>query len=271
MSGADELRPSTRSTPLEPSPLVDRLLMAGLDEYFAGRYERAIQVWSRVFFLDRSHPRARAYIDRARSALAESLREAEARGGRPPDAEVEPPSLFGSLGAENSKALMAEPTLAVHGALAAQPRRAVNRGPTEEPAAALAARRGVFSRKVGHAALVVVSGVLLFGAGYTVAARDRLAHWWQAARIDSSRAPSRLTTALGVRSSEDVLGGVRQLLERGRFDEALAALSTIALDDPRRPEADRLREEVRRAVATGAAPTARPPTGRPVAGGLESR
>src|SRR5580704_8010329 len=56
---------------------IEELLLSGLDHYFAARYEQAINVWTRVLFLDRSHPRARAYIDRARSALAEQLRETE--------------------------------------------------------------------------------------------------------------------------------------------------------------------------------------------------
>src|SRR5207237_355655 len=34
-------------------------------------------VWTRTLFLDRSHARARAYIERARSALAERQREAD--------------------------------------------------------------------------------------------------------------------------------------------------------------------------------------------------
>ena len=37
-------------------------------------YEQAIHVWTRVLFLDRGHARARAYIERARSALAERQR-----------------------------------------------------------------------------------------------------------------------------------------------------------------------------------------------------
>jgi hypothetical protein len=41
------------------------------------RYELAINVWTRALFLDRSHARARAYIERARSALAERQRESE--------------------------------------------------------------------------------------------------------------------------------------------------------------------------------------------------
>ena len=42
-----------------------------------GRYDQAIHVWSRAFFFDRHHGRARAYIERARSALAERQRESE--------------------------------------------------------------------------------------------------------------------------------------------------------------------------------------------------
>jgi hypothetical protein len=56
---------------------IEQLLVAGLDHYFTGRYEQAINVWSRVIFLERRHSRARAYIERARSALAERQRESE--------------------------------------------------------------------------------------------------------------------------------------------------------------------------------------------------
>src|SRR4051812_31799086 len=56
---------------------VEHLLLAGLDHYFAGQYERAISVWTRVLFLNHGHPRARAYMERARSAIAERQRESE--------------------------------------------------------------------------------------------------------------------------------------------------------------------------------------------------
>ena len=56
---------------------IEQLLLAGLDHYFSARYEHAINVWTRALFLDRSHARARAYIERARSALAERQRESE--------------------------------------------------------------------------------------------------------------------------------------------------------------------------------------------------
>ena len=56
---------------------VEELLLAGLDHYFVGQHELAISVWTRVLFLDRGHARARAYIERARSAIAERQREGE--------------------------------------------------------------------------------------------------------------------------------------------------------------------------------------------------
>ncbi len=56
---------------------VERLLLAGLDHYFSGQYEDAINVWTRVAFLDRNNNRARAYIERARRAAAERQRESE--------------------------------------------------------------------------------------------------------------------------------------------------------------------------------------------------
>jgi len=56
---------------------IEELLLEGLDYYFAGQYERAITVWTRVAFLERGHGRARAYIERARSAQAEQQRQSE--------------------------------------------------------------------------------------------------------------------------------------------------------------------------------------------------
>src|SRR4029434_7485694 len=56
---------------------IEELLLSGLDRYFGGRYEQAINIWTRVAFLERRHGRARAYIERARSALAERQRESE--------------------------------------------------------------------------------------------------------------------------------------------------------------------------------------------------
>ncbi len=61
----------------ERNARVEHLLLAGLDHYFSGQHELAISVWTRVLFLDRGHARAKAYIDRARSAIAERQREGD--------------------------------------------------------------------------------------------------------------------------------------------------------------------------------------------------
>src|SRR5580765_8436138 len=56
---------------------IEELLLSGLDHYFSGQHDLAISVWTRVLFLDRSHARARAYIERARGAIAERQREGD--------------------------------------------------------------------------------------------------------------------------------------------------------------------------------------------------
>ena len=75
---ADPLRQDEPSSAVEGRDArIEELLLAGLDHYFTGQHELAINVWTRVLFLDRSHARARAYIERARSAVAERQREGE--------------------------------------------------------------------------------------------------------------------------------------------------------------------------------------------------
>lgn len=56
---------------------IEALLVSGLDHYFSGQHELAINVWTRVLFLDRGHARARAYIERARVTLSEQQREGD--------------------------------------------------------------------------------------------------------------------------------------------------------------------------------------------------
>src|SRR6188508_1232500 len=76
---ADPLRDQDTSAAFPPGreSRIEELLLAGLDHYFSGQHELAISVWTRVLFLDRSHARARAYIERARGAIAERHREGE--------------------------------------------------------------------------------------------------------------------------------------------------------------------------------------------------
>ena len=58
-------RPAEALSGADDDARIEYLLVTGLDHYFAGEYEHAINLWTRVLFLDRNHDRARAYIDRA--------------------------------------------------------------------------------------------------------------------------------------------------------------------------------------------------------------
>jgi hypothetical protein len=78
----DALRSDRTSTSGDPADRerdarIEELLLNGLDHYFAGEHELAINVWTRVLFLDRGHARARAYIERARGAVSERQREVD--------------------------------------------------------------------------------------------------------------------------------------------------------------------------------------------------
>jgi tetratricopeptide (TPR) repeat protein len=68
---------SSEHLDVERDAKIESLLLAGLDHYFASNFTQAIDVWTRALFLDRNHARARAYIERARSALGEQQRESE--------------------------------------------------------------------------------------------------------------------------------------------------------------------------------------------------
>jgi len=73
----DSRTPASLSDDADRAARIEELLVSGLDHYFAAEYEQAINIWTRVVFLERDHDRARAYIERARSAIAERQRESE--------------------------------------------------------------------------------------------------------------------------------------------------------------------------------------------------
>src|ERR671918_906524 len=73
----DGARPADSLADTDKEARIEHLLLSGLDQYFAGQYEQAINIWTRVVFLERGHNRARAYIERARGALAERHRESD--------------------------------------------------------------------------------------------------------------------------------------------------------------------------------------------------
>ena len=70
--------PATTVGSADRAAKIEQLLQSGLDHYVQGQFDRAVDVWTRVLFLDRTHAGARAHIRRARAAMAERLRESEA-------------------------------------------------------------------------------------------------------------------------------------------------------------------------------------------------
>src|SRR5262249_25496366 len=74
---SESIPPASHHDDSDRDAKIENLLLAGLDHYFASDYAQAIDVWTRALFLDRNHARARAYIERPRTALAERQRESE--------------------------------------------------------------------------------------------------------------------------------------------------------------------------------------------------
>jgi hypothetical protein len=274
MSSSDAIRRSATdsgSTPSDRAALIEQLLLAGLDHYFSGDYEQAIHVWTRVFFLDRGHARARAYIERARGALGERQREAEAQGLEDGGAAV-------GLGAT-----------AVAARVVTVPSRSMTIGMIGESATARALVPRRFSRRdlllgssevliddtldagtiaqdlketkadapagtrlLTHIVLVTLATVLLCGAAYLVVDRDRLATWWRTSDLETNRPILTPEPLILPRASEQALARAHVLYQKGRLREAMQALAPIRVDDPMRHDADVLLVDIERALLEGA-------------------
>jgi hypothetical protein len=278
MSTFDAVRRSPNDSGASDSDrhaLIEQLLLAGLDHYFSGRFEQAIHVWTRVFFLDRGHARARAYIERARGVLAEHLREAEAQGAeealRAAQAQAQAPPAYASASASVSAVRGAvELSRTVDGS--SSPRRFSRRDllwrqndadltpPIDVaasvllPAAAPAPAAG--GKLFAHVLLVSLAVVLLFGAGYVVVDRDRLAAWWRGP-LDAPTSSLPLATVTteplpAPRPAEQTLTRAKALFAGGHLQDAARLLSSIRPDDALREEADQLTADIQRAMLDAA-------------------
>lgn len=251
----------------------EALLVEGLDRYFAGHYDEAIHLWTRVLFLDRAHARARAYIDRARTALAERQRRADeilhtaedllARGEL-----AEARRLFAqavALAGEDERAA----------ALRTQLDRVERAGVGMPPPIASAAAvvdvlpLGRWRRRTISAAALIAAAAV--GGLLVMAAMSPAVHDWVRARSGASRpAPAAEPPDPVVLSRSDVaMIRARTLYARGRLAEALAVLDRVDSASARRVEADQLRIEIQNLLlatrpATVPSPAARTTTtGRP--------
>lgn len=238
---------------------IEQLLLSGLDSYFAGQYDQAINIWTRVAFLERGHSRARAYIDRARLALAERHRESEellhrgvaAFDSGEIDAARELITRAAEQGAPQDVALVLLERLKRLGMPVASP----DGGPVARPERRPAPARLERAPRSSRVPLAAAALVALLAAGGSVAMLGGvpLAEWL----AGPAGAGVEQVTVLPPEplpvphASERVLGRARGLLADGRLHDALRVLDAISPADPLRADADRLRADVQRRVLEG--------------------
>lgn len=246
------------SPDLDREAKIDELLLAGLEHYFDGRFQEAINVWGRVLFLDRGHARARAYIDRARGALAERQRRTEelveegaAALDRGDGAAAR--RLLSSAVANGDPHDLARPHLERLTRLASPTSasrrrrfgtRAVPSGPAADRGAG-DAQKPVRTLPILGAALVVTV-LFVFAAsrdwlGPLVAPGARRSPGAEAAAL----APQPLPVP---RPAEIALARARDLHASGYMKAALAALDGVSAADALAPDAARLRAEIQEAL-----------------------
>jgi hypothetical protein len=245
---------------------IEQLLLVGLDHYFAARYELAINVWTRALFLDRSHARARAYIDRARSALAERQRESEEllQNGVAAFHRGEHDEARSLLQAAIDGGAPAEEALSVLDRLnrleATAPPAAFPRSDRSHRERAPRAPRETTSRSVtgtlGVAAVVVLATAIAAVGGVAVWKdmidwRSLIALAMVAARSEpppaAAPAPvARDASLLLPRRGETALIRARALTASGHLRDALSALESVRPTDPQQPDAVRLRADIQR-------------------------
>ena len=249
-----ESLPATGADPADAdrAARIEQLLLSGLDQYFAGQYQQAINIWTRVVFLERGHSRARAYIERARGALAERQRECEELVHNGIDAynagdvtrarellttavEQGGPSDTALLFLDRLNRVTAPATLET--ADSARPGRTA---PPPRVAIIAPAQPSWLPTILASAAAATL--VLL--------ATLSLVSWFTAPAAAPAAAPERATVEPlpVVRASEIALARARSLYADGHLRDALRTLERIDPADPVRPDADRLRADIQRAL-----------------------
>lgn len=255
-------RPITALSPPEREARIEQMLLSGLDRYFAGDYEQAINLWTRVLFVDRQHDRARAYIERARSAQAEQQRESEALAHEGLEAfqtgDVD--RARDLLSAALDRGAPQELALGVLGRIERLDVAQIH--PLELPLrrdltpvrTARDERHG--PRHAGGGLLTLLSGCVLItlialsafiALGGSVGQLTTWMVWPKAPIAAAATLPSRPEAPLAVPASSEVhLSRAQHLSSTGRLRDALTALDDIPVGDQLRPDADRLRAQIQR-------------------------
>jgi tetratricopeptide (TPR) repeat protein len=254
---------SAPATIAERDAKIEQLLLAGLDQYFAKQYDQAINVWTRALFFDRSHARARAYIERARRAQAERQRESEellhngTSAYRNGDVKEARRLLQAALDAGAPLELafpmlerlnQIEPFDVAHGepmpgGLApARAQRAV-------PAAAhpRTPRHGWKNFPLAATASLLVAVVAAIATLVATRPDWRSLMTLSPPVATASFAPVAREAVLAIPTrGEMALSRARRLAGSGELRDALAALDGVRTTDPQRSDADQLRSEIQR-------------------------
>jgi tetratricopeptide (TPR) repeat protein len=256
-----------RTDPADQAPLseadraarIEQLLLSGLDHYFGGRYEQAINIWTRVAFLERGHGRARAYIERARGALAERQRESEelTHNGiaayEAGDLQTARELLTRAVeqGGGNETALLFLQRLSRLDVVSSGTPRSHEtvpnrpRAPRREQPHKTGSGTGSWIATI--AACVIVVGLVVVSA---LAVRS----WLVELPVTAPQGePARAEALPIVRVSDTRVTRAREMATSGRSHDALALLNEIDLADPLRGEADRLTADIQRGLLGGAA------------------
>jgi hypothetical protein len=269
----DPLRASDAAPEPDRDAKIEQLLLLGLDHYFAADYEQAINVWSRALFLDRSHARARAYIERARSALAERQRESEEllQNGlaafRRGDADEARRLLEAAIsqGAPRDEALAVIDRLNRLEPGATLQRQSASRPEIHKPADQTdgrARRRGINMAVAVVGVAAVAAASLLWSSATVIRWRALLGLQPAASPAPAVTAASESRLAVPLRG-ERALARARALAASGHLHDALSALDAVRPTDLQKPDADQLRAAIQRQLIGLAAAPARPTPPQP--------
>jgi tetratricopeptide (TPR) repeat protein len=245
---------ATPASAAERDARIEQLLLAGLDQYFSGQYDQAINVWTRALFFDRSHARARAYIERARRAQAERQRESEellhngTTAYRSGDVKEARRLLQAALDA-GAPLELAFPMLERLNQIEPMPALVTTaRVPRSVPVAvrvttAAPARWSISPLAVTASLLVAI----VAGVAALVATRP---DWRSLISLSepvaaTAFAPVVREAVLAIPTRGDMaLARARRLASAGELRDALAALDLVRATDPQRTDADELRSEI---------------------------
>jgi hypothetical protein len=251
---------------------IEQLLLVGLDHYFAARYDLAINVWTRALFFDRNHARARAYIERARSAIAERQRQSEEmlqtgveafqRGESDEARRLLKAAIEGGAPSDEAFAVLdrlSRLETVVLPAVAGRRGRGVRRRASRTADGTPRSGAGVV------AGIAVLALAAIAAAGFAVRARSpqtwtavmAMVHTVTDAALPpppSAAAPIARETPLPLPlRGETALASARAFMASGHLRDALAALDSIRPTDAQKPDADRLRADIQRQLLAVAA------------------